>query len=193
LLTRLRQILKPYLNSLGVSLSKISPNPNAWTLLGLIISFASAYFFYTSSYPLASLLLLLSGFMDVADGAVAKSTGKVTKKGGFLDSNLDRMAEVSIYLALIVSAKSALYLFFSAAALSFSLLVSYSRSRAEAAGINAEGVGYGERAERLLILAIGGIAGYVYYAVIIVTFLAVITYLQRLYVYSSRLDKSESL
>ncbi len=193
MLTRLRQILKPFLNSLGKSLSKISPNPNSWSVAGLIISFASAYFFYNSFYLLASLLLLLSGFMDIADGAVAKSTGRVTKKGGFLDSNFDRLAEVSVYLALIVSARSVLYSFFSAAALSFSLLVSYSRSRAEAAGINAEGVGYGERAERLIILAIGGIAGYVYYAVIIVTLLAILTYLQRLYVYSSRLDKSESL
>lgn len=190
MLTRLRQMLKPFLNYLGIYLSKVSPNPNFWTIVGLIVSFASAYFFYRSFYILASLLLLFSGFMDIADGAVAKSTGRVTKKGGFLDSNLDRLAEVAVYLALVISSKSVLYTFFSAAALSFSLLVSYSRSRAEAAGINAEGVGYGERAERLIILAVGGITGYIYYAVVLVTIVAFITYLQRLYVYSSRLNKS---
>ncbi|MEM3684255.1 MAG: CDP-alcohol phosphatidyltransferase family protein [Conexivisphaerales archaeon] len=193
MLTRIRQLIKPALDSLGRALSKISPNPNTWTALGLLISLASAYFFYESAYFPASFLLLASGFMDVADGAVAKSTGRVSKRGGFLDSNFDRVAEVAIYLALILSSHDSYFTFVSALALSFSLLVSYSRSRAEAAGINAEGVGYGERAERLLILAAGGIAGYLFYAVILVALLSFITYLQRLYVYSSRLEQSQSV
>ncbi|MEM0118219.1 MAG: CDP-alcohol phosphatidyltransferase family protein [Conexivisphaerales archaeon] len=193
MLTRIRQLIKPALDSLGRALSKISPNPNTWTALGLLISLASAYFFYESAYFPASLLLLASGFMDVADGAVAKSTGRVSKRGGFLDSNFDRVAEVAIYLALILSSHDSYFTFVSALALSFSLLVSYSRSRAEAAGINAEGVGYGERAERLLILAAGGIAGYLFYAIILVALLSFITYLQRLYVYSSRLEQSQSV
>lgn len=193
MLTRLREALKPALDAFGKNLSKISPEPNFWTALGLVFSLISAYFFYSSSYLLASFFLLASGLMDVADGAVAKSSGKTSRKGGFLDSNMDRIGEVAIYLALILASKTAYFTFAASLALSFSLLVSYARARAEASGINAEGIGYGERAERIIILAIGGFIDHLFYALIAISILAFITYLQRLIIYSSRLQQPSGL
>ena len=68
-----------------------------------------------------------------------------------------------------------------------SLLVSYSRSRAESLGIKLQGIGIGERAERLLVIAIIGMIGFMEYAVIIVIIIATITFVQRVIVTSSNL------
>ena len=195
MLTRLRKVIQPALSTLGISFSKINPSPNFWTAIGLVFSLLAGYLFYTGYGAYAGISVLVSGFMDVVDGSVARATGKVSRKGGFIDSNLDRLGESVIYLSLLLygfsTTEPVFFVLVSSLALTFSLLVSYSRSRAEAAGIKAEGVGYGERAERLIILSISSISGLLFYGLVIVVALAVITYAQRLYVYSLRLDQSE--
>lgn len=195
MLTRLRKAIQPALSTLGNSFSKVSPSPNFWTAIGFVLSLLAGYLFYMGYEAYAGISVLASGFMDVVDGSVARATGKVSRKGGFIDSNLDRLGESIIYLSLLLygfsTAEPVFFVFVSSLALTFSLLVSYSRSRAEAAGIKAEGVGYGERAERLIILSVSSISGFLVYGLLIVTAVAVITYAQRLYVYSLRLDQSE--
>jgi archaetidylinositol phosphate synthase len=173
---------------MGTVFGGVVPSPNFWTLLGLLFSLFAAFFFSVHQSRPGALLVLASGFMDVVDGAVARATGKVSKRGGFLDSNMDRVGESALYLGLMFT--QGFYSFLSGLALASSLLVSYSRSRAEAAGLKAEGVGVGERAERLLILSVGGFIGgpYLYYAVGLVAVVAILTFLQRIYVYGSRLE-----
>lgn len=183
-LTKLRQSIKPVVDSLGRACGSVLPYPNAWTGMGAAFALFSGLSFYYGRPQLGGLLILFSGLMDVLDGAVARSTGKVSRKGGFLDSNLDRLAEVFVYAGIVGS--DAMNPMLPLLALSFSLLVSYSRAKAEGLGVKAEGVGVGERAERLLTLAVAGIAGLLLYGVALVLALALVTFAQRLCVYSSR-------
>ncbi|MGI0068812.1 MAG: CDP-alcohol phosphatidyltransferase family protein, partial [Nitrosopumilaceae archaeon] len=111
---------------------------------------------------------------------VARITGKTSKKGAFLDSIFDKIAEVSIFLGILVGGYSEGYLVL--LAITLSLLVSYTRARAESLGIQLQGIGIGERAERLLVIAIIGMAGaeFLNYAVVIVVIIAGITFIQRI-------------
>ena len=130
--------------------------PNTVTIMGLIVSLASAWCFYswTSSpllLPAAALLILLSGLFDAVDGIIARTKGKVTAFGGFLDSVSDRYADAMVLAGITLGGLCNPVAGF--AALIGSLMVSYTRSRAEAAGVSMAGVGLAERAERMLILA----------------------------------------
>jgi archaetidylinositol phosphate synthase len=185
LFTRLREALSPALEALGSGLGRLVPYPNFWTTLGLAFSLLAAFLFAIGRFRLAGVFVLASGFMDIVDGSVARATNKVTPRGGFLDSNIDRVAESVLYLGLVLSPQVGGLA--AASALATSLLVSYSRAKAEAAGLKAEGVGIGERAERLVVLAVGSLLGFTYYSVIIVTLISIATFVQRLYVYGSRL------
>jgi len=130
---------------------------------------------------LGGIALLISGFFDIIDGTVARITKRISKKGSFLDSLFDKMSEVIVFLGLMIGnlAEPILCMI----ALSLSLLVSYTRAKAESLGVELKGIGIGERAERLLILAIIGmipIPGAIEWAVIIVSIIAGITIIQRM-------------
>ncbi|MEM3007945.1 MAG: archaetidylinositol phosphate synthase [Candidatus Nitrosotenuis sp.] len=183
MLNNFRDSLKPYLEKLGNSFAATGLSPNFWTAVGLGFAFLSAVVYgLNSQIQLAAIiggiLLLVSGFFDVVDGQVARVTKKVSKKGGFLDSVFDKIAEVAIFLGLLVGGFAEPYLVF--LAITLSLLVSYARSRAESLGVKLEGIGIGERAERLLVIAIIGMAGFMQYAIIIVIIIAAITFIQRI-------------
>ena len=130
--------------------------PNMVTFLGLLVSFASAWCYYSwiSSpllLPAAGLLILISGLFDAIDGVIARTTGKVTMFGGFFDSVSDRYADAFVLAGVTLGGLCNPIAGF--AALIGSLMVSYTRSRAEAAGVAMVGVGLAERAERMVILA----------------------------------------
>ncbi|MEM3267334.1 MAG: CDP-alcohol phosphatidyltransferase family protein [Conexivisphaerales archaeon] len=185
MLTKLREKIKPVMDAIAAGSAKLIPSPTGWTFIGFLVSILAAYL-YSSHFAIpAGVSVLLSGFMDMLDGAVARKLGKVTARGGFLDSNLDRAGEAAIYLGLILS--NDIIALYAATAMALSLLVSYARSRAEASGLKAEGVGYGERAERLIILAVASFVGFLNYGIILIIILAGITFVQRLYVYGSKL------
>ena len=125
---------------------------------------------------------MISGFFDIVDGSVARATKQISRKGAFLDSTLDKVAEVAIFLGILYGglADGRIVLL----ALGLSLLVSYTRARAESLGIELKGVGIGERAERLIVIAafsIGsiGFANAVEYGMIVVAIIAGITFIQR--------------
>ena len=136
---------------------------------------------------IGGVVLLVAGFFDIVDGQVARVSQKVTKSGGFLDSVFDKIAEVAIFLGILVGGFAEPYLVF--LAITFSLLVSYTRSRAESLGVKLQGIGIGERAERLLVIAIVGIIGFMEYAVIIVIIIAAITFIQRVIVTANALKE----
>jgi archaetidylinositol phosphate synthase len=161
--------------------------PNMVTFLGLLVSFASAWFYYswTSSpllLPAAGLLILLSGLFDALDGVIARTTGKVTAFGGFFDSVSDRYADAFVLAGITLGGLCNPIAGF--ASLIGSLMVSYTRSRAEAAGVAMAGVGFAERAERMVILAaVTFIAVWwidaLNYGVILLAILSHLTVLQR--------------
>jgi len=161
--------------------------PNMVTVLGLVASFASAAcFYYGATSPTllfaAGALILVSGLFDAIDGVIARTTGKVTVFGGFFDSVSDRYADAAILAGVTLGGLCDLVIGF--LALIGSLMVSYTRSRAEAAGVAMAGVGIAERAERMLILtAVAFLALFWFdalnYGVAIIAVLAHFTVLQR--------------
>ena len=139
MLDKMRGVLAPSLETLGRVFAKTGLSPNVWTAIGLILSLAAAVSYTSSEWiqgiqawhaiTVGSILLLASGFFDIVDGQVARATKNITKTGGFLDSVFDRVAEVAIFFGILVGGHANPYLVF--LAVTFSLLVSYARSRAE--------------------------------------------------------------
>ncbi len=201
MLTRLKQKVQQILTFEARIAHRLGLTPNMITAAGLVLAFLSALAYAEWQFHplvpwLAMVLLLLSGFCDVLDGVVARVYGESTVFGGFLDSLLDRYADVAVFVGIILAGlcdnRAGLV------AIIGSLLVSYSRARAEAAGLKMESVGLAERAERMLIVLLATVVA-VYcqpalnVGVILVAVLANFTVLQRaLYVYG-KTKKKESV
>jgi len=132
--------------------------PNVFTFLGLIVNSAAAALFAMGLFRQAAAVLFLAGFLDMADGQVARRVGQVTAFGGFLDSTLDRYSDLALYMGLVVYYTligRTFYMALAAVAMASSFMVSYSRARAESL-IPSCKVGFMERPERLVLLIIGG-------------------------------------
>ena len=131
---------------------------------------------------LAPLLMLASGLLDALDGALARLYGEVTSFGGFFDSLLDRYADAVILCGIILGGLTEVS--WGLAALVGSMLVSYARARAEAAGVKMESVGLAERAERLVLLALASFLSFVWldalcWGVLVLAVLTNLTVIQR--------------
>ena len=189
MLDKLRGSLGDVLASLGRSASKVIPSPTAWTVIGLLFAFL-AFIFYSGGHPfVGGLLLAVSGFFDVLDGSVARATGRTSQRGAFLDSTLDRVSEVVVFLGVLVGGYASPFLVL--VALSLSLLVSYTRAKGDALGVNLAGIGVGERSERLVVLIATSLLGVVGIGVLIIALLALITFVQRTVKVSMALARAE--
>jgi len=180
-LNNLRETLRPALEKMGKGFAATGLSPNLWTVVGLIIALSSAVVYGMGiefGLIIGGILLLVSGFFDMVDGQVARITGKTSKKGEYLDSMFDKISEVAIFLGILVGGYAEPYLVL--LAITLSLLVSYARAKSDLINIKLQGIGIGERAERLLVIAIVGIIGFMDYAVIIVVIIAGITLIQRM-------------
>ena len=180
-LNNLRESLRPALEKVGKGFAATGLSPNFWTVVGLIIALASAVVYGMGmefGLIIGGILLLVSGFFDMVDGQVARVTGKTSKKGEYLDSMFDKISEVAIFLGILIGGYAEPYIVL--LAITLSLLVSYARSKSDLINIKLQGIGIGERAERLLVIAIIGIIGFMDYAVIIVIIIAGITLIQRM-------------
>jgi CDP-diacylglycerol---glycerol-3-phosphate 3-phosphatidyltransferase len=132
--------------------------PNVFTFLGLAVNSAAAALFAMGLFRHAAAVLFLAGFLDMADGQVARRVGQVTAFGGYLDSTLDRYSDLGLYMGLVVHYTligRTFYMALAAVAMASSFMVSYSRARAESL-IPSCKVGFMERPERLVLLIIGG-------------------------------------
>ena len=131
---------------------------------------------------LPAALVLLSGFLDAIDGALARTTGKASVFGGFLDSVSDRYSDAVVLSAIVLAGLTAPA--WGLAAVAGSLMVSYTRARAEASGVKMAAVGLAERAERMLLLSAVTFAAYFWlellgWGVAILAVLSHLTVLQR--------------
>lgn len=168
-------------------------NPNTVTILSLLFCMAAGLYFALGQLIPAGLLLLIGGFFDVLDGAVARENGRVTKFGGILDSVSDRYADAAVFLGIMWGGQTAIppYIentwILAALALVGSLLVSYSRARAEAAGTGILNMGVAERAERMILVILGAFTGLLQWAVLVVAVLSHMTVLQRMIASRDRL------
>jgi CDP-diacylglycerol--glycerol-3-phosphate 3-phosphatidyltransferase len=135
--------------------------PNAISITGLIGNIIAAVLVWQEHYVLAGVAFILGSVMDTLDGRYSRMSGKGTRFGAFLDSTLDRMEEGIVLAAIVmVFAKHADDVNAGIAALAavFSLLVSYTRARAEGLGLDGK-AGIGSRAVRVVILSIGLVLG----------------------------------
>ena len=182
MLDRLRTRLESTLVSVGKAFARVEDSPTPWTLVGLVLSFLAAAAYSTSGLEgevLGGILVLAAGGFDIVDGAVARVTGRTSKRGAFLDSTLDRVAEVALFGGVLIGGYSTPIIVLSA--LAFSLLVSYTRAKGDALGVTLSGVGIGERSERLLILSVLSIIGLAYWGVLLVLVVALFTFVERTY------------
>ena len=180
-LNNLRESLRPALEKMGRGFAATGLSPNFWTFVGLGFALVAAVIYGMGvefGLIIGGVLLLVSGFFDMVDGQVARVTGKSSKKGEYLDSMFDKISEVAIFLGILIGGYAEPYIVL--LAITLSLLVSYARAKSDLINIKLQGIGIGERAERLLVIAIIGIIGFMEYAVLIVVVIAGITLIQRM-------------
>jgi len=149
-LTKLRSAVKPLAEAVGRALGRAGISPNALTYTGLGLSILTPVAAYVASLWTAFALLVASSFFDFLDGAVAKTMGLKSRKGAFLDSFSDRVADAAYILTLKIAGVGWLPTFLF---LITSFLISYARARGEALGLKMEGVGIMERGDRLIAMA----------------------------------------
>ncbi len=216
MLGKFKEILtKSFAPTVNVAV-KIGLTPNRITVLGFILSIVvSVLIVGNRVYPvnlinewqrliLASLTIFAMGFCDLLDGLVARTTGKITIFGGFLDSVLDRYTEVFIFAAIIIAGYC--HPIWGIVAMVGALLVSYARARAEAAGLKNLGIGIAERPERLAILGVAILAQgifltswfptqnqIIYWTIVLLAFLTHFTVIQRFYYAYKRLPKTPTV
>jgi CDP-diacylglycerol--glycerol-3-phosphate 3-phosphatidyltransferase len=155
--------------------------PNAVTVLGLVPAVAAGAAFASGHVRPGGLFLLISGLMDMLDGAVARVAENESKFGALLDSTIDRYAEITVYLGLAILYRDSAALIGVILALCGSLMVSYVKARAEGLGLTCN-IGLLQRPERLIILMVGAFLGpgYLVWAIYIIAVLANFTAFERL-------------
>lgn len=192
MLTKLKKRVQNLLTLEAKAAHRIGLTPNIVSLIGLTLALlAASTFALAQRQPLwillATILFLISGFCDALDGVIARIFQQITILGGFLDSLLDRYSDAAVYAGLIIGGLC--NPIWGLASLTGSVMVSYSRARAEAIGIEMESIGIAERAERMLILSVASIAAIFWIealniGIILLAFLSNFTVLQRvLHVY----------
>lgn len=169
-LSAFRKTAADYLTRLIVRIiARTSITPNALTWFGFTLSLGAAALILTERLFAAGFVVIIAGFFDMLDGALARSTERVTKFGGILDSTLDRLAEAAILLSVLMifaRQQSVLGVLIVGLALLSSMLVSYLRAKAESLSLNCE-LGLFTRPERVIVLALGLLLSRIEYALII--------------------------
>jgi len=148
----------------GLALTRISPN--ILTFIGLVINIVAAVLFgYAGAenqqrmFLYAGLVIIGAGIFDMVDGRVARATGQVTQFGAFFDSVIDRYSDVALYFGLLVyyaRGNRFFYVVLTALVMTTSVMVSYTRARAESL-IGQCKVGFMERPERIVLVIIGAL------------------------------------
>jgi len=141
----------------GLALSKI--NPNVLTFLGLVINMVAATFLAVGNFRTAGCVIIFAGLFDMVDGRVARETNRVTRFGAFFDSVLDRYSDIALLVGLLVyygTINRPSYVVLTAIVMAASVMISYTRSRAENF-IPTCKVGFLERPERIVLLIIGAL------------------------------------
>jgi len=167
-------------------------SPNAITWLGFLLTIGAAALIATGHLLAASLVVILASLFDILDGALARRTNRVTRFGGILDSTLDRLSEAALLIGILVlflltEEPSGTFTLIAkewsilivAIAMPGSLLVSYIRARAEAAGLDCQ-AGLFTRAERIIVLVLGLLLNQIVIALAIIVVLSFITVVHRL-------------
>ena len=170
-------------------LVRLGIHPHIVTVAGLLVSLFAANFYRLGLFIYAGLLVILAGICDVLDGHIARESNKISKYGAVIDSTLDRYSEIFIFLGLAAyyQPRSSFLVLVLILAITGSMLVSYTRARAEGLGIQCK-VGIMQRQDRIVTLVVGTFLAAIprignYMMILTICFIAVmanITVIQRI-------------
>jgi len=176
-----KDVLLAVLRPLVKWLSDMRVRPDTLTVVGWTMALGAALLFGLGYARIAGAVMLLGGLFDALDGAVARESNRMSSFGAFLDSTLDRLSESAVFVGLLffyANANRPYEALLAAIAMTFSLLTSYARARAEGLNISCE-VGLLERAGRIVILSVFSIVGLLTVGLSLVAAGALITTAQR--------------
>lgn len=187
MLTKLKKQVQTALTSTANSFHNLGLTPNHVSILGISFSILAGVIYSQwqinrAFLILAPVLMLVSGLFDALDGVIARVHGKATIFGAFFDSMLDRYADAIVLCGIIAGGLTNLT--WGLAALVGSMMVSYARARAEAAGVKMESVGLAERAERIVLVGFASFVSYFWidalnWSILILAIITNFTVLQR--------------
>lgn len=185
MLGRFREKYQNAVTPIGIALAKIGISPNLMTILSLLSSLVCSYVYITKKPVYGALLILLTGMLDMLDGAIARASHSVTRFGATFDHVMDRYAEFFILFGIIYSGYT--NIFSGLFTLFGMIMASFTRAKAESVGgLKSCTVGVAERQEKLLLMIIGSILTTVFsyalhYAILLIGVLSHVTVIQRLY------------
>lgn len=160
---------------------KISISPNILTVIGFLVTTAAAISI-PFNIKMGGVLIVVGGIFDMFDGIVARTNGKATQFGALLDSTLDRYSDSFIFIGIawhFFDMNNLAGVIFTVGSLVGALLISYVRARAEGIGIECN-VGIMERPERLVLISVGCVTGWLFYIIVALFFFGHITAIQRI-------------
>jgi CDP-diacylglycerol--glycerol-3-phosphate 3-phosphatidyltransferase/archaetidylinositol phosphate synthase len=185
LLGKLREKYQAAMQPIGRWLGRLGVSPNSITTVSVLVSFLAGAAYALKLPIIGALGLLLSGFIDMLDGAVARATGRVSRFGAVYDHVLDRYAEFAVLIGIgLGGLVDWIWIVF---CLFGMVMASYTRAKAESVGgLTSCTVGFAERQEKIILLLIGSLIQPFFplglmIAVIIVGILSHITVVQRLH------------
>lgn len=164
----------------ALALSRV--HPNVLTFIGLLINIWAAFLFAAGKFRWAGVVVIGAGLFDMVDGRVARETNRVTRFGGFFDSVLDRYSDLGVLVGLLVyyaSINRFFYVVLTAIVMTGTVMVSYTRARAENSIPKCK-VGFLERPERVVLIIIGALFNRMAQVLWVIAILSNITVIHRM-------------
>ena len=195
---RLRRAFGPLIRIVARGFIRLGISPNLISVLAFLLGFGAAIVLILFRwYVIYALLVFCAGLLDGVDGEVARQTKQMSITGGFLDSMLDRFVDVIVLFPFLWLPNPLPHfgptVWWVALAITGSLLVSYARSRAQAAGVTDTDVGLAARSERLFILVVTSLLvvifpAFPYLGLLLVAILSHLTVMYRVIYYRRQLQ-----
>ncbi len=180
-----REKIEKYFEPLMPLLTRFGITPNILTGLTLVFGLIACYYYAIDSEVIGGIMLFISASLDVIDGSLARFLKNPTSLGSFIDSVLDKIVEGLVFVGIIIGGITGFLgipgFIWGTLALHSSIMVSYTRAKLDALGIENTGIGIGERAERILIIVFFSLINNVSIGVMLVVFLAYFTMFQRMW------------
>jgi CDP-diacylglycerol--glycerol-3-phosphate 3-phosphatidyltransferase len=170
------------INAIVTALALSRVHPNVLTFIGLLINIWAAFLFAAGKFVPAGIVVIGAGLFDMVDGRVARETNRVTRFGGFFDSVLDRYSDLGVLVGLLVyyaSINRFFYVVLTAIVMTGTVMVSYTRARAENTIPKCK-VGFLERPERVVLIIIGALFNRMAQVLWVIAVLSNITVIHRM-------------
>jgi CDP-diacylglycerol--glycerol-3-phosphate 3-phosphatidyltransferase len=169
-------------------------HPNLLTFIGVVINVAAAWSLALGRFVTAGLIMIVANIFDFIDGKVARELEMETPFGGFWDSVMDRFSDLALFLGLVYL-YSRLgrtdYVLITALAMTFTVLTSYARARAESV-VDKCKVGFMERPERIVLFMIGAFTNRMAAVLWVILVLSVLTVADRIYFTWRELERTKA-